>query len=62
MTIFLVVYVPFMASSAIDRLSGDGWARAWGAAEAALAVAILIGSIGEMRQGWKKKRQSAAAE
>ncbi|WP_158685010.1 hypothetical protein [Streptomyces sp. LaPpAH-108] len=55
LTIFFIIFVPFMVSSAVDRVSGQGWSRVWGVLEAVLAVAITAGAVVEVRQGWKRK-------
>ncbi|EGX58296.1 hypothetical protein SZN_18591 [Streptomyces zinciresistens K42] len=58
LTLFFVVFVPFMTASAIDRIPEGGWSRVWGVAEIALAAAISVGAFTEVRKEWKKRRSS----
>ncbi|MEU3074583.1 hypothetical protein [Streptomyces laurentii] len=52
------MFVPSIASGAVGRISGGGWAGAWGVVEAALCVAALVFAADEIRQGWKRKRSA----
>ncbi|MGW5970497.1 hypothetical protein [Streptomyces sp. NPDC055186] len=51
---FLLVLVPFMVASGIDRLGEAGWASVFGALEIALAVAISVGAGKEIRDARRK--------
>ncbi len=58
LTLFFVVFAPFMTVSAIDRIPEGGWSRVWGVVEIVLAAAITIGAFAEVRKEWKRRRSS----
>lgn len=56
---FFLFFVPFMATTGIDRLGRNGWAPIFGALEIALAVAVSVGAGKEM---WDARRKRSVDE
>jgi hypothetical protein len=53
---FLLVFVPFMVTSGVDRLGEKGWSPVLGVLEIALGLAISVGAAKEIREG-RRRRQ-----
>ncbi|MFE9172583.1 hypothetical protein ACFYNZ_24420 [Streptomyces kebangsaanensis] len=47
----LLVFVPFMVTSGVDRLGETGWRPILGVLEIALGLAISVGAVKEIREG-----------